>query len=104
LMDEPLMNLDPPHQVDWLALVRHLVAQGKTVVSVLHELPMALQSDELVVMREGRVMHHGLGTDAATHRAVEQVFDQRIEIVEVQGQWVSLARTSTVFSPARKNG
>jgi iron complex transport system ATP-binding protein len=38
LMDEPLANLDPPHQADWLALVRALVAAGKTVVSVLHEI------------------------------------------------------------------
>ena len=27
LMDEPLTNLDPPHQADWLLLVRELVAQ-----------------------------------------------------------------------------
>jgi iron complex transport system ATP-binding protein len=29
LMDEPLANLDPPHQADWLALVRELVAAGQ---------------------------------------------------------------------------
>ncbi|MCM2342107.1 ABC transporter ATP-binding protein, partial [Rhodoferax sp.] len=38
LMDEPLANLDPPHQADWLHTVRSLIAQGKTVVSVLHEI------------------------------------------------------------------
>jgi iron complex transport system ATP-binding protein len=92
LMDEPLMNLDPPHQVDWLHLVRHLVNQGKTVISVLHELPMALQSDELIVMRDGQIMHHGTSGNAQTHQAVEQVFDDCIEIVSVRGQWVSLAR------------
>ena len=31
LMDEPLANLDPPHQADWLQLARELVVQGKTV-------------------------------------------------------------------------
>ena len=36
LMDEPLANLDPPHQADWLLLVRELVARGCTVFSVLH--------------------------------------------------------------------
>ena len=41
LMDEPLASLDPPHQADWLAEVRSLVAQGITVVSVLHELNVA---------------------------------------------------------------
>ena len=42
LMDEPLANLDPPHQADWLLAVRALVRAGRTVVSVLHELGMAL--------------------------------------------------------------
>jgi len=45
LMDEPLANLDPPHQADWLCVVRSLIEQGCTVVSVLHELSMALQAD-----------------------------------------------------------
>ena len=34
LMDEPLANLDPPHQADWLALVRALTARGHTVVKI----------------------------------------------------------------------
>ncbi len=94
LMDEPLANLDPPHQVDWLMLVRELVASGKTVVSVLHEISLALLADELVVMSAGRISHHGLCTDVATHRALEQVFDQRIEIAALRGQWVALPKTS----------
>ena len=93
LMDEPLAHLDPPHQVDWLLLVRELVASGKTVVSVLHDLTLALQADELVVMNAGRISHHGLCTDAATHRALEQVFDHRIEIAALRGQWVTLPKT-----------
>lgn len=94
LMDEPLANLDPPHQVDWLLLVRELVKQGKTVVSVLHELSLALQADELVIMAAGRVTHHGACADAATHRALEQVFDHRIHIQQVAGQWLSLPKLS----------
>lgn len=90
LMDEPLANLDPPHQSDWLDTVRHLVAQGHTVVSVLHELGMALQADELVVMAQGRICHHGPTDAPATHRALEQVFDHRLRIHPVQGQWVPL--------------
>ncbi len=94
LMDEPLANLDPPHQVDWLLLVRELVKNGKTVVSVLHELSLALQADELVIMAAGRVTHHGACADATTHRALEQVFDNRIHIQQVAGQWLSLPKLS----------
>ncbi len=92
LMDEPLANLDPPHQVDWLEQVHCLLAQGTTVVSVLHEIGMALHADDIVVMREGRVVHHGAGTDAATHAAIEAVFEQRIRIRALDGQWVVLPR------------
>lgn len=92
LMDEPLSNLDPPHQVDWLEQVHCLLAQGTTVVSVLHEIGMALHADDIVVMREGQVVHHGAGQDAATHAAIEAVFDQRIRIHALDGQWVVLPK------------
>lgn len=94
LMDEPLANLDPPHQVDWLAQVRALVREGHTVVSVLHEINMALHADALVVMARGRVIHQGACADAATHRALEAVFDHRIAVHALQAQWVALPRTT----------
>lgn len=94
LMDEPLANLDPPHQVDWLEQVHCLLAQGTTVVSVLHEIGMALHADDIVVMSEGRVVHHGAGSDTVTHSAIEAVFGQRILIRAVDGQWVVLPRVA----------
>lgn len=96
LMDEPLANLDPPHQADWLALVRRHVARGGTAVSVLHELTMALHADELVVLDRGRLLHQGACGDEATHRAVEQVFGRRVAVHAVGGQWVALPTDETV--------
>ncbi|TSA13604.1 MAG: ABC transporter ATP-binding protein [Comamonadaceae bacterium] len=90
LMDEPLANLDPPHQSDWLAVVRALVQQGKTVISVLHEISFALHADQMVVMAQGRVTHQGACADGATHRALESVFDGRIAIHALGHQWVAL--------------
>ena len=93
LMDEPLANLDPPHQADWLAVVQALVAQGTTVVSVLHEISMALHADSLVVMALGQVLHHGSTNDRVTHQALVDVFDRRIAIHAIEGQWVALPQT-----------
>ena len=92
LMDEPLANLDPPHQTDWLLLVRDLVAHGHTVVSVLHEVSMALQADDMLILAQGRVRHAGPCADPATHRALEQVFDQRITIQRLSDQWIALPK------------
>jgi hypothetical protein len=93
LMDEPLANLDPPHQADWLRMVRELVACGRTVVSVLHEISLALHADELVILSQGQLAWPGRQRDdAATHRALEQVFDHRIAIHPLAGQWVALPK------------
>ena len=92
MMDEPL-DLDPPHQADWMEIVRQLVAAGQTVISVLHELNMALQADVLVVMAAGRVVHQGPPQDAATHAALQQVFDHRLRLLHVDGQWLALPHT-----------
>jgi iron complex transport system ATP-binding protein len=92
LMDEPLANLDPPHQADWLLLVRELVGAGKTVVSVLHEISIALHAQDVVVMAAGRVVHQGASADAATHRALEQVFDGRIAIHPLGSDWVAVPK------------
>ena len=92
LMDEPLANLDPPHQSDWLALVRQLVLEGKTVVSVLHETTMALQADDMLIVAAGRVTHFGTTADVATHRALEHVFENRIAIKPIENMLVSLPK------------
>ena len=92
LMDEPLANLDPPHQSDWLALVRQLVLEGKTVVSVLHETTMALQADDMLIVAAGRVTHFGTTADVATHRALEHVFENRIAIKPIENMLVSMPK------------
>lgn len=92
LMDEPLANLDPPHQADWLRMARELVNAGKTVVSVLHEVSFALQADDLVVMAKGRVTHQGACSHQETHRALEEVFDHRIAVHQLAGQWLAVPR------------
>jgi iron complex transport system ATP-binding protein len=92
LMDEPLANLDPPNQADWLLLMRELVAAGKTVVSVLHEMSMALHADELITMKAGCVTYQGSSQDPSTHAALCAVFDHRISVHSVAGQWVALPK------------
>lgn len=90
MMDEPLAHLDPPHQADWLDIVRGLRQGGTTIVSVLHELNMALHADELIIMNQGRIVHQGAADDAVTQAALVQVFDQRVQLHKVAGQWVAL--------------
>lgn len=90
LMDEPLANLDPPHQADWIALVRSLVAQGRTVVTVLHEISLALLADDLLVMQAGQLQYSGPSHQPAAHHALQTVFDHRLSIHQVNNRWLVL--------------
>ena len=90
LMDEPLAHLDPPHQAEWMALVRARVAAGHSVVSVLHELHLALQADHLVLMADGRIVHSGSPADVNTHEALKRVFGPSLHIAQIEGRWVAL--------------
>jgi len=92
LMDEPLAHLDPPQQSDWVQTVRSLTQQGRTAVSVLHELSIALQADDLLIMAAGQVLHHGPCHAPATHRALEQVFEQQVQVRCMDGLWLALPR------------
>ncbi len=91
LLDEPTTHLDPPHQV---ALVRLLLgrARRQCVVSVLHDLSLALAADRLVVLAGGRVCAVGRSDDPRVHAALVQVFEGALRIEPVDGHWVALPR------------
>jgi iron complex transport system ATP-binding protein len=91
LLDEPTTHLDPPHQ---MAVVRLLQRMGRcaTVVSVLHDLPLALQADRVLILRAGRVVAHGRHDEPALHAALCEVFDQAISIERVGARFVALPR------------
>jgi iron complex transport system ATP-binding protein len=91
LLDEPTTHLDAPHQV---ALVRLLQRRAREacVVSVLHDLPLALAADRLVVLAQGRVVAQGARDEPAVHAALEAVFGGAVRIAAVDGRWVALPR------------
>jgi len=80
LLDEPTTHLDPPHQVALARLFRRL-ANTHTVITVLHDLPLAVQADRLLVMRDGAVTGHGESNDAALHAALVAAFDHAIAVI-----------------------
>jgi iron complex transport system ATP-binding protein len=96
LMDEPLAGVDVPHQADWLEWVRCLTETGAAVVSVLHELNLALQADRVWVMSEGRWVHSGLPNEKDTHHALSAVFQNRLQWRDWQDEgvtrWVALPK------------
>jgi iron complex transport system ATP-binding protein len=83
LLDEPTTHLDAPHQVALARLFRRLAhdpVQPRAVLSVLHDLPIALQADRLLVLAHGRVRADGAPRDPAVQAALVSVFEGAIRI------------------------
>ncbi len=78
LADEPLANLDPPHQRDVLTrLVSAAHDEGKGVVVVLHELSAAAAvADDVLILRDGRLIATEL-----TSATLEAAFDMQFDII-----------------------
>jgi iron complex transport system ATP-binding protein len=94
LLDEPTTHLDAPHQRALCRGVRARVAAGVAVVTVLHDLNLALAADRIVVLAQGRVVADGAPGDALLRRSLCAVFDDAfsIEPVGQQGltRWVAV--------------
>ncbi len=90
LLDEPVSHLDAPHQRLLAQVLRREAGRGRAVISVLHELPLALAADQVAVMQAGRIVAQGSRDDARVHRAIEAVFDQAVAIARVDERWVPL--------------
>ncbi len=93
LADEPLANLDPPHQQDVLRLMRAAADAGKGVIVVLHQLDAAARvADDVLVLREGRTLAFGAHADVLTAATLEAAFDMPMDVFERQGRTAILPR------------
>lgn len=79
LLDEPAASLDPCAQFELMALLRSLAREGRAVALVSHDLPLAMQfCDELLVMREGRLAARLTPGQADAAAVLEDVFSVRM--------------------------
>lgn len=81
LLDEPLNNLDLNHQLEIMQLLARLHDAGRTIVVVLHDLNMAAQyCDELVLLDQGLVAARGRPADVLDPRLILDVFRVRVAV------------------------
>lgn len=81
LLDEPTTYLDLNHQAELMNMMRKLQQQGKTVITVLHDLNQACRyCDHLVVLKQGELIAQGTPDEVMTETLLKQVFDLEVEI------------------------
>ncbi len=80
LMDEPVSNLDIAHQLEIMRLLR---TTDKTVVIVIHDLNLALQfCDDLMLIHNGALLFHGRMADGLTTENIATAYGVKSHMAE----------------------
>jgi iron complex transport system ATP-binding protein len=80
LLDEPTAHLDISHQVEILDMVKSLcLEQSLTVIAALHDLNLAAQyCDWLVMLNGGRIYTEGTPQDVLTVQNIKKVYGAEV--------------------------
>jgi iron complex transport system ATP-binding protein len=82
LLDEPTNHLDVAAGLATLALLRGLTAQGVTVIAALHDLTLAAQfCDHVVVLAQGRVVAAGAVDEVLVPAVLDPVYGVRTTVL-----------------------
>lgn len=88
LMDEPTTFLDVSYQLQTMKQARLMAESGKTVVMVLHDLPLALQTaDHLVVMEKGKIVQVATPEEILEGNQLNRVFGVNICRFQTEKGW-----------------
>ncbi|MGE3619457.1 MAG: ABC transporter ATP-binding protein [Acidimicrobiia bacterium] len=87
LLDEPTSALDVGHEQEVLELVDRLRRdRGLTVVSTMHDLTLAAQyGEQLVLLAGGRIVAEGPPVQVLTGTQIEAHYGARVEVIRHRG-------------------
>ncbi|MDR3146345.1 MAG: ABC transporter ATP-binding protein [Treponema sp.] len=82
LLDEATSGLDLNHSIEIMELMRRKTAdEGKTIVAVLHDLNLASQyCDRIVLLKNGRLRYEGSPAAILTEAVVEEIYGIRAAV------------------------
>lgn len=80
LLDEPTVHLDITYQLALMRMMRTLAREGRGIVAVMHDLPMAMTfSDKILVMREGEAVCMGRSKEICGGDVIPQIFGVTVD-------------------------
>lgn len=72
ILDEPMAGLDGSMQTELIQILHRLHADGMTIVIATHDIDFAYGwADEVIVLRSGRLLAHGVPADILQHEEVQ---------------------------------
>ena len=82
LVDEPSNHLDVGSALTMMAVLRDVADTGATVIVALHDLSLALEvSDEVIVMEDGAVRAAGRTSQVLTEELISDIYDVEARIL-----------------------
>ena len=94
-LDEPLNNLDMRHSVKIMKILRRLVDElNKTVFVVIHDINyVSCYADHIIAMKQGRVIKDGPIHKVLTEEMLEEIYDMKIDIKEINNNKICVYYT-----------
>lgn len=88
LLDEPTSMLDMHNSIELMHCIERLkVKRHLTIVMVLHDLNLAFQScQELLLMEEGKIITSGTPQEIVQGVELQRVYHQKLHLIEEAGQ------------------
>ena len=88
-LDEPTASLDITHEHAVLHLAKQLTRDGLAVIIVLHDLNVASQyADRVVMLQDGKIFADGTVAKTLTKKNVETVYQHPVDIIPHKGKMV----------------
>jgi len=100
LLDEPTTALDLGHQQEVLLLLDRLRHEGHTIVSTMHDLTLAGQfADRLVLLAEGRIEAEGTAPHVLTEQNLADFYNADVQVTHDNGAVIIVPRIPTIDRP-----
>jgi len=75
LVDEPIANLDPAHQLLVMELLQTCAANGACILAVMHDVTLAARyCDRVLLLRHGEIVGDGRPGDVLSKRSLGDVY------------------------------
>jgi iron complex transport system ATP-binding protein len=83
LLDEPTTGMDLLHQYETFRLAREMTAKGYGVIAVVHDLNLALQyADQVLVMKQGKAFASGIPQKVLIPENIKECFGLSVHLVQ----------------------
>lgn len=83
LLDEPTSALDLSHQHQTLSLAKSLSKSGASVVAVIHDLNLAAQyADRVMILNGGKIVADGSPWETLTENIIEDVYQWSVQVIK----------------------